>query len=99
MGDSPVPKILYDLLNRADKLEELTPETLWEYFELLNDDESFIPEVVAMLGPVTFAMLVQHLGGQVVRVPKPEDILRRVKKARKLAAEAAPCSVPEGLDE
>lgn len=100
MGESSVPKILYDLLNRAEKLDDLAPDTVWEYLELLNEDESFLPEVVAIVGPATFTLLVQHMGGQSVRVPKPEDIIRKVKRARKIeAALAAECAVPELSDD
>lgn len=96
MGDSSIPKILYDLLDRAEKLDDLTPETMWEYLGLLNEDESFLPEVVAIVGPVTFTMMVQHIGGQSVKLPKPEDIIRKVKRARKIeAALKAECAVPE----
>lgn len=101
MGDSSVaPKILYDLLNKADALEGLTPDTVWQFLTILNEDESFLPEVVAMVGPATFTLLVKHIGGQTIRIPKPEDILRRVKRANKLAAaKAAECAVPEMPDE
>jgi hypothetical protein len=98
MGDiSVVPKILYDLLDQAEALEGLTPEIMWEYLATLNEDESFIPDLVAIVGPSTFALLVKHLSGQAFRVPKPEDILRKVKRARKLAVEAG-CAVSEEMN-
>ena len=84
MGDSlfspKVPKVLYGLLEQVDTLENLTPEVTWQFVFSLNDDESFLPELVAAIGPDNFLLLVKHLGGQSIRIPKPDDILRRVKK-------------------
>jgi hypothetical protein len=75
-----VPEIFFTLMNQADKLEELDDATLWRYYSLIDNDPSFIPELVAIVGPDIFAMLVHNFGGQKITIPTADQILSFVRK-------------------
>jgi hypothetical protein len=76
-----VPAILQDLVDRANSVEQVTPEVLEEYFTLLDNDESFVPELIAMVGRDTFGVFVRCFGGQSLRIPRAEDILGAVRRS------------------
>jgi len=80
MSDLSIPPIFKDLLDQTSKQLSLTPEIMDSYFEYLNDDESFIPELVAIVGPVSFITLIKSLGGQTIQIPRAEEILKIIRK-------------------
>jgi len=69
-----------ELIERANKIEQLTDVVMAEYYAAINNDESLIPEVVSILGPNTFELLVKYFGGHTIRIPKSEDILATVRR-------------------
>ncbi len=76
-----VPAIFQDLVSRADNVEKLTPETLEEYFTLVDEDESFVPELISVLGRDTFSVFIRCFGGQSLRIPRAEDILGAIRRS------------------
>jgi len=81
MDDSNLlPMVFGELIERANKIEQLTDVVMAEYYAAINNDESLIPEVVSILGPNTFELLVKYFGGHTIRIPKSEDILATVRR-------------------
>jgi hypothetical protein len=75
-----VPEIFYTLMNQVEKLEELDETTLWRYYDGLDNDPSFIPELVSLVGPEIFGLLVKYFGGKSIPIPTAEQILSIVRK-------------------
>jgi hypothetical protein len=75
-----IPEVFFSLMDQADKLGELDEETMQRYYETLNDAFSFLPELVAVIGPDAFELLVKNYGGRTITIPSPETILGDVRK-------------------
>jgi hypothetical protein len=73
-----LPPIFVELIENADNLAALDEKTWEEFFCLLGEDETLLPELVAVLGPQNFMVLVQYFGGQTIRLPRAGEILKRV---------------------
>lgn len=76
MSDTGIPKLFNTLIGQALKLESITPEVLDAYFANISEDESFVPELVSMVGPPTFLLLIEHFGGCSIPIPKIQDVIR-----------------------
>ena len=74
---SLLPPIFRELIDAADNLEKLTPEVWDSFYGAIGEDESLIPELVCVLGPHTFEVLIQYFGGQTLKLPKAGDIVSR----------------------
>ena len=48
------------------------------FLVILSTEESLIPELVAILGPQNFVVLVQYFGGHTLAIPKASTILQKV---------------------
>jgi hypothetical protein len=55
--------------------------------ELLEEDESFLPELISMLGPDAYTDIAYYFGGSTIRIPQPRDIIRQVKRYRRMKKE------------
>jgi len=75
-----IPDIFLTLMVQADKIAELDEETMSRYYELLNDVHSFMPELVAIVGPEVFEILVKNYGGRSMQIPTADQILSFVRK-------------------
>ena len=75
-----VPDIFYSLMDQAEKLDKLDEPMLSKYYELLNDATNFLPELVAIIGPSTFELLVKNYGGRTISIPTADNILNLVRK-------------------
>jgi len=75
-----IPDIFLTLMAQADKIEELDEETMSQYYELLNDAPSFMPELVAIVGPEVFEILVKNYGGRSMQIPTADQIISLVRK-------------------
>jgi hypothetical protein len=75
-----IPEIFYSLMDQADKLEQLDESVLSRYYELLNDVTSFVPELVAVIGPDAFELLVKNYGGRTITIPSADNIISYVRK-------------------
>ncbi len=75
-----IPEIFYSLMDQADKLDQLDESVLSRYYELLNDATSFIPELVAVIGPDAFELLVKNYGGRTITIPSADNIISFVRK-------------------
>ena len=80
---STLPKTFFDLLRKSQALEDIDTKVLEVYFAEIAEDETLIPELVCVIGPGPFMSMVEYFGGMSMTIPKPEDILRRVKAANK----------------
>jgi len=80
--DNPniLPPIFGELISLADKVGQIDENVIEAYCLSLDDDESFMPELVGIIGPMAFQMLVCYYGGQSMRIPCPEDILAKLKE-------------------
>jgi hypothetical protein len=83
MDTGPLPEIFSDLISFADSLGSLTEEGVEHYCELLQEDHSLTPELLAVVGASTFKQIVAALGGQSLKIPRAEEILKRIQDARK----------------
>lgn len=86
-GADLLSPIFQELITKAEKIPTLTPEVIEEFCTLIGGDTNFTPELVTIIGPVTFLYLVQFFGGQQFTIPEIDDILERVKFARSQDAE------------
>lgn len=75
-----IPEIFFSLMDQADKLAALDEVTLNRYYELLNDVASFVPELVAVVGPDAFELLVKNYGGRTITIPTADNIISLVRK-------------------
>ena len=75
-----VPEIFFSLMDQADKLDELDEPIMESYYDALNDVSSFIPELVAVIGPEAFELLVKNYGGRTLTIPNADAILTIVRK-------------------
>jgi hypothetical protein len=71
--------LFYDLIERANKIEALTPELMDEFYAKIGSHESFLPELIAVIGPATFELLVRYYGGESFKIPKADDIIKFVR--------------------
>lgn len=76
-----MPKIFQELITKMDNVDDLTDDQLNAYFGLIAEDTNFIPELVSIIGPDNFKTLVYYLGGNVMKIPKVQDIIRAVRKS------------------
>jgi hypothetical protein len=75
-----VPEIFYDFMNQVEKLKQLDESVMNQYYGLLNGATNFLPELVAVIGPEAFELLVKNYGGRTVTIPSAETILNSVRK-------------------
>lgn len=81
MDDITILPVVFDeLIERANKIEQLTDAVMADYYAAINGDESLIPEVISILGPNTFELLVKYFGGHTIQIPKSDDILATVRR-------------------
>jgi len=78
-----IPKIFYELSNRANKAEKITPEEIELYVVALKEDTTFLPEVIAITGVDIFLELVTKLGGQRIFFPTPEKMCKDIAVIKK----------------
>ena len=80
--DNPniLPPVFGELINLADHVAKIDDKVIEAYCLSLDDDESFVPELIGIIGPMAFQMLVCYYGGQSMRIPFPEEILDRLKE-------------------
>ena len=80
--DNPniLPPIFGELINSADYVAQIDAKVIEAYCLSLDDEESFMPELIGIIGPMAFKMLVCYYGGQSMRIPLPEDILSKLKE-------------------
>ena len=83
MDTGPLPEIFGDLVSFADSSKELTTSLVEEYCSTIQGDHSLLPEFLATVGPSVFLDLVCSLGGQNIRIPRAEDILKKANNAGK----------------
>lgn len=74
-----LPAVFKELIDNADNLDSLTEETWEAFYALLATDETLLAELVSVLGPANFVVLVQYFGGQTIKLPKAGEILKKVK--------------------
>lgn len=75
-----IPELFFSLIEQADKFAALD-EASWEaYYESLNTAPSFIPELVAVIGPGAFELLVKNYGGRSITIPTADNILSIARK-------------------
>jgi hypothetical protein len=78
--ENNLPQIFYDMLDKADVTDKLTSDIIATYCEGIQEDESFLPDLLAVIGPEAFETMVKYHGGQTFHVPRAEEILSKVKK-------------------
>lgn len=79
-NSSILPVVFTELIERVNKIEQLNCSVMSEYYASINSEESLVPELVSLLGPDSFELLVKYLGGYTIRIPKTEDILATVRR-------------------
>lgn len=77
--NSLLPPIFGELIAAVNDIEQVDGAVIEAYCMALDDEESFIPELIGIIGPMAFRMLVCYYGGQSVRVPQAEEILNKVR--------------------
>lgn len=82
-GNDLIPEIFMSLMDQADKLAELDESTMNRYYEVIGEAHTFIPELVSIIGPDAFGLLVKHYGGRSLTIPTPDQILKTVRKHEK----------------
>lgn len=75
-----IPEIFFNLMDQASKLDELDEGTMQQYYDALNEVSNFIPELVAVIGPEAFELLVKNYGGRSLTIPSADAILTIVRK-------------------
>ncbi len=75
-----LPPIFGELIALADQVAQIDAKVIESYCLSLDDEESFMPELVGIIGPMALQMLVCYYGGQTIRIPLPEDILGKLKE-------------------
>lgn len=78
-----IPEIFFNLMDQADKLAELDDETMDRYYEVIGESHTFIPELISIIGPEAFKLLVKHFAGRAISVPTPDQILKAVSRHEK----------------
>ena len=81
MAETTLPKALVDLVTHLDKADAITPEMVHQYAQLTATQESLIPDLIDLIGEKHFWAVVTHLGGNVLRIPKPQDVLRVINRS------------------
>jgi hypothetical protein len=79
MDTGPLPEIFSDLVSFADSLKALTVDDVERYCSSIQGEFSAVPELLLAIGPVAFLNAVTVLGGQNVRIPRPEEILKEAR--------------------
>jgi len=72
--------IFGELIALADQVAQIDDEVIEAYCMTLDNEESFIPELIGIIGPMAFKQLVCYYGNQSIRIPAPEEILDRLKE-------------------
>lgn len=80
-SDLVLPEVFYTLLDQRTKATAITPTLLAEYCELMKNDPTFLPELLAVIGPDKLIELIQTYGGVPLDIPTPNDILSTVRKS------------------
>ena len=78
--ENNLPQIFYDMLDKADTADKLTSDIIANYCESIQEEESFLPDLLDVIGPEAFETMVKYHGGQTFYVPGVEEILAKVKK-------------------
>lgn len=76
-----LPEVFYTLLDQRTKAATITPALLAEYCEVVKNDPTFLPELLAVIGPDKLIELIQNYGGVPLDIPTPNDILSTVRKS------------------
>ena len=81
MDDTNIlPPVFGELITLADQIAQTDEKVIEAYCMTLNDEESFVPELVGVIGPMAFRLLVCYYGGQSIRIPCPEEVLNTLKE-------------------
>lgn len=75
-----IPPVLKDILSRIEVGDVLSEEDFISFFEVIGEQESFLPELVCVVGLETFMSLVSVLGGTTIKIPEMQEISRAVKR-------------------
>jgi len=78
--ENNLPPVFYDMLDRATVTDKLTSDIVTEYCDIIQEDESFLPDLLSVIGTEAFETMVKYHGGQSFCVPRAEEILAKVKK-------------------
>lgn len=74
-ASNAVPKIFFKLAAQARNTDELSENMITSFLAVNTVQESFIPEVVALVGEKDFVELIKLLGGKTIKIPTVTDIL------------------------
>lgn len=81
MDDTNIlPPVFGELITQADRVAQIDGTVIEGYCMTLDDEESFVPELMGVIGPMAFQQLVCYYGGQSIRIPRPEEILDKMKE-------------------
>lgn len=85
-----LPPLFMEMIDRVDKVEALTPEIMARFYAIIDEHETFLPELIAAIGPATFELLVKYYGGRKFRLPKADEIIKMVKEHERLQEHSSP---------
>lgn len=75
MSEVFLPKVFGGIISRMDIMDNIDSMVFEAYVDALLEEETFVSEFLSIVGSDTFRLLVKYLGGQVIRIPKPQDIV------------------------
>jgi len=78
-----IPKLFYSLASRSSKINKIPDDDVMKYVSSLNEDTTFLPELISIIGVKKFLELVSFLGGQKFCVPTPEQILKDIQAIKR----------------
>ena len=77
-----VPKIFFKLADQARSGDALSTDMLAKLMNTPQYEETFLPEVIDLIGADAFLDLVRILGGRTVTVPTVNDVLSVTNRRR-----------------
>ena len=78
-SDTNLPQIFYDLLDKATVADRISSDTIQQYCDKVREEESFLPDLLDIVGLEAFETMVQYHGGQKIQIPRPEEVIAKVR--------------------
>jgi hypothetical protein len=76
--ENSLPQIFYDMLDRATITDKLNPDIITKYCDCIQEEESFLPDFLSIVGSEAFEIMVKYHGGQHFYVPRADEVLTKV---------------------
>jgi hypothetical protein len=78
--ENNLPQVFYDMLDRVNISDKLNQDIITEYCTHIQGDETFLPDLLSIVGPEAFESMVRYHGGQYFYVPRADEVLTKVSQ-------------------